>query len=128
MKSKLFSLFLVLGFTVAFSVSAQEKDIKLPPQATEFYEPVVQPVKPGNENHLPPADAIVLFNGSSLDAWVSEKDGGFPKWEVKDGVFTVVAKELKPKKPLVMFKFTWNGVLPVKSKEMVKAAEIQDFS
>jgi hypothetical protein len=91
MKSKFFTLFLALSAIGVYAVNAQEEDL-LPPEATEFYVPVVQPVTPGNENHLPPADAIVLFNGSNLDAWVSERDGSFPKWEVKDGVFTVVAR------------------------------------
>jgi hypothetical protein len=92
MKSKFLTLFLALFATGVCSVTAQDKEIKLPPQATEFYVPVVQPVTPGKQNHLPPSDAIVLFNGNSLDAWVSERDGSFPKWEVKDGVFTVVAR------------------------------------
>jgi len=37
----------------------------------------------------PPADAVVLFDGSDLSQWTSEKDGGPARWEVKDGVATV---------------------------------------
>jgi hypothetical protein len=36
----------------------------------------------------PPADAIILFDGSDLSKWESEK-GGPAKWAVKDGVMTV---------------------------------------
>ncbi len=44
--------------------------------------PVVTPAaKPGGA----PADAVVLFDGTSLDAW--KADGGL--WPVKDGAFTV---------------------------------------
>ena len=64
MESKFFSLFLALGVTGAFSVTAQEKEIKLPPQATEFYEPVVQVVTPGSENHLPPA--MLLYSSTGI--------------------------------------------------------------
>jgi len=37
----------------------------------------------------PPSDAIILFDGRDLSKWVSEKDGGQAKWEIKDGVATV---------------------------------------
>ena len=36
----------------------------------------------------PPADAIVLFDGTDLSKWANDK-GGPAKWEVKDGVATV---------------------------------------
>ena len=36
----------------------------------------------------PPADAIVLFDGTDLSQWQTES-GGAPGWEVKDGVATV---------------------------------------
>src|SRR6266704_2002822 len=37
----------------------------------------------------PPSDAIILFDGTDLAQWKSDKDGGTAKWEVKDGVMTV---------------------------------------
>jgi len=47
-------------------------------------------VAPGVENHLPPADAIVLFDGTDLSAWRSSKDGGNAKWKIQDGYMEVV--------------------------------------
>lgn len=84
--------FFMMAMTVIISAMAQKDEIKLPPEATEFYEPKVKKVTPGKENHLPPADAVVLFNGNDLDAWVSVKDDSFAPWKVEDGIFTVVPK------------------------------------
>ncbi|MCC5939456.1 MAG: DUF1080 domain-containing protein [Lunatimonas sp.] len=84
---------IAVGFFVASSAIAQQEEVKLPPQATEFYKPEVKKVTPGKENHLPPADAIVLFDGSNLNAWVSDKPGSAPApWKVENGTFTVVPR------------------------------------
>ena len=56
---------------------------------TEVYEPVPKVVTPGTSNAAPPSDAIVLFDGKSLDAWVSAKDKSPAKWTVADGILTV---------------------------------------
>ncbi len=50
--------------------------------AAELVEPKV--VNPGP----PPADAIVLFDGTDLSKWANDK-GGEAKWTVKHGVATV---------------------------------------
>ena len=91
MKMKIVSAILLLCFSsLCINVCAQENKTKLPPEATEVWEPEPRAVSPGKTNSDPPSDAIVLFGGNSLSAWESEKNGGFPQWEVSDGKFTVV--------------------------------------
>jgi hypothetical protein len=59
------------------------------PEATEFYEPKVPVVKPG-VNGAPPSDALVLFDGSNLDGWITSKDSTAAKWHLnKDKSMTV---------------------------------------
>ncbi|WP_405385062.1 DUF1080 domain-containing protein [Maribacter sp. LLG6340-A2] len=59
------------------------------PEETEFYEPKVPVVKPG-VNGAPPSDAIVLFDGSSLENWISTNDSTAAKWHLNDdGSMTV---------------------------------------
>ncbi len=60
------------------------------PEETEIWEPVPPVVVPGAvDSGAPPSDAIVLFDGKSLDAWVSAKDHSPAQWTVADGVMTV---------------------------------------
>lgn len=49
-------------------------------------------VTPGLSDHGSPSDAIVLFDGTDLSKWKSDKDGGRAKWKVRDGYMEVVAK------------------------------------
>ncbi|MEL6654375.1 MAG: DUF1080 domain-containing protein [Bacteroidota bacterium] len=75
---------LVLG------LQAQEKKMK--PEETEVWEPVPEVIKPGEASHQAPSDAIVLFDGSNLDAWESaSKEGGEAKWTIADDAMTVKA-------------------------------------
>ncbi|MEX2594154.1 MAG: DUF1080 domain-containing protein [Anditalea sp.] len=92
MKVKLLNLLWILTCTAAFPAFSQQKDIKLPPEATEFWEPEPRVVTPGESNHLPPSDATVLFEGKNLDSWKSSGDGGSAPWKIEDGAFTVVPK------------------------------------
>ena len=58
------------------------------PEATELYEPVPPKVTPG-VNGSAPSDAIVLFDGTSLDAWESANGGEAPWILNEDGSMTV---------------------------------------
>ena len=83
-------LTLALPFALSLDLFAQQmmKEGEYKPEDTEFYEPKVKKITPG-ENNKPPSDAIVLFDGKDLSAWESAKDGSKAPWTVQDGYFTV---------------------------------------
>jgi hypothetical protein len=45
----------------------------------------------------PPSDAIVLFDGTNLDAWCMSKDQGPCKWNLVDGAMEVTKGEVRTK-------------------------------
>jgi len=61
------------------------------PEETEFYEPI-PPKVTVNEKGIP-SDAIILFDGSNLEHWISSKDSTEAKWNLNnDGSMTVANK------------------------------------
>lgn len=68
---------------------AQQATAKPRPEETEIWQPIPKVVTPGATNTAPPSDAIVLFNGSNLDQWVSNVDGSPANWIVANGIMTV---------------------------------------
>lgn len=60
------------------------------PADTEVWEPVPKMVAPGRVESAPPADAIVLFDGTNLNEWVNTTGKAPAGWKVADGVLTVV--------------------------------------
>ena len=87
------ALILLLAVFPAFLATAQEKTYPEPermtPGMTEFWTPQPKVVTPGDIlTNSAPSDAIVLFDGKNLDAWVSGR-GGEAGWTVHDGVVTV---------------------------------------
>lgn len=81
---KRFSIAFSFFSAILSSLSAQITD----PKATEFWEPQVRVVTPG-EGTKPPSDAIVLFDGN-LSEWQSAKDSSSVSWSLNgDGSMTV---------------------------------------
>lgn len=77
-------LVLVVGTTAMAQQPATQN-----PKATEVWAPVPRVVTPGSTVGAPPSDAIVLFDGKSLDEWVSAQDHTRARWLVRDGVMVV---------------------------------------
>jgi len=78
-----------LGTTPASAQSPADYPIH---SMTRPQPPVVDPGPyPGMQK--PPSDAIVLFDGRSLDGWQSADSSGHPaRWKVADGYMEVVAR------------------------------------
>jgi len=81
------------------SAYAQEREYPVPPrmvpEMTEFWTPQPAIVTPGNRMNVlipAPSDAIVLFDGSSLNEWESIRRGETlpAAWEIKGGEMWVV--------------------------------------
>ncbi len=62
------------------------------PEETEIWEPKPPSVKPYSKGGAP-SDAIILFDGSNFDEWMSSKDSTAVKWVLNDdGSMTVKDK------------------------------------
>lgn len=62
------------------------------PEATELYKPVPPIVFPYKNNGRP-SDAIILFDGSNLDRWMSVRDSSAADWHLnRNGTMTVKDK------------------------------------
>lgn len=95
------------------------------PEETEFYEPKVPEVKPGAMGS-PPSDAVVLFDGTDLDNWVSSVDSTAAQWHLnKDGSMTVNDKtgniQTKQNFGDVQLHIEWKSPLPVQREGQNRA-------
>ena len=88
------AFFLAAFLLFAFSVQlvAQQAAPQAKPEDTEVWSPEPPVVTPGANNTAPPSDAIVLFDGTNINEWVSAQDHTPAKWIVADGVMTVNKK------------------------------------
>src|SRR5262249_59352915 len=64
------------------AAAQQPQAPKAKPEDTEVWEPVPPIVTPGATNDAAPSDAIVLFDGKSLNDRVSAKDKTPSGWHV----------------------------------------------
>lgn len=75
----------ILGMSLLGSLSYAQT--KFQPEDTEFYVPVLRTVT--TTANQAPSDAIVLFDGSNLNQWVSSKNVKEPAgWQVKNAILT----------------------------------------
>ena len=83
-----------LGFALvlvsaSFALAADDK--LPPPEATEQWSP--EPPLVSTPANGVPSDAIVLFDGTNLDAWESAKASGGPaRWKIAEGVMTIAPR------------------------------------
>jgi hypothetical protein len=90
MRTRLISFLMCTILCGALPVLAQQPAGAAPkPEDTEVWTPVPPVITPGVKEGAAPSDAIVLFDGTNLDQWVSVKDKSPAQWIVKDGVLTV---------------------------------------
>ena len=74
----------------AQSIPPEVSPMPMKPQMTEIWEPEVTVVTPGKQLGDAPSDAIILFDGTNLDQWVSKKDPSKPApWNIVDGILEV---------------------------------------
>lgn len=63
--------------------------MKMKPEMTEQWTPQPIIVTPGNaQSQSAPSDAIVLFDGTNLNEWITEQ-GNTAEWDIHDGIMTV---------------------------------------
>jgi hypothetical protein len=67
----------------------KDDDMPPDPKLTEIWFPVPEKVTPGATPGAAPSDAVILFDGKSLDAWKSATNGGEAKWNVVNGEMVV---------------------------------------
>lgn len=80
------SLIVIVTLLISVSMQAQRPE----PQVTEILEPVPAVITPG-DGTAPPSDAIILFDGTNLDAWIG-RNGEAAQWEVSDSIMTVASR------------------------------------
>jgi hypothetical protein len=76
-------LFLTIYIVFSLSSFAQWT-----PQQTEWYYPEPVKIAPGKTPGSPPADAVILFDGTGLSKWVNGK-GETPEWTVSGNILSV---------------------------------------
>jgi hypothetical protein len=83
-----YKLILTAALSVSFFMANAQQAAK--PEDTEVWTPEPNVVTPGKTCGDAPSDAIILFDGTNQDQWVSAQDRTKPAdWNVHDGIWTV---------------------------------------
>src|SRR6202050_4021216 len=83
------TIILVVAYALALGTQTAGQEAAKP-EDTEVWQPEPKVVTPGDDRGTTPADAIILFDGKSLNEWVSAQDrSASAKWIVTNGVVTV---------------------------------------
>ena len=76
-------LSLTLGASACMLLAQEQKRTRPRPEDTEVWKPEPPVVTPAAENNAPPpSDAVVLFDGKSIDQWVKAGSQEPATWEV----------------------------------------------
>ena len=83
---------MAMALSMASCGSKTKTDEPTKPEQTEVWEPKPAKVTVNNQSGVP-SDAVVLFDGSNLNAWKPKKGEGAPQWTINpDGSMTVKDK------------------------------------
>jgi Domain of Unknown Function (DUF1080) len=92
-------LFIIAAFAFCTQCASQKypnippipSPMPMKPEMTEIWEPEVKIITPGKNNSDAPSDAIILFDGSKLDQWVSLNDNSKPApWKLVNNEYMEV--------------------------------------
>jgi hypothetical protein len=86
---QLFTTSMLLVLSATATAQQADQTAQPNPKDTEVWAPVPPVVTPGVTAGAAPSDAIVLFDGKSLNQWVSAQDHTPARWFVRDGVMVV---------------------------------------
>ncbi len=81
-------IFPIVFLVSAMTANCQNSEQVTDPELTEIWEPQPPVVEPGHYSSEAPSDAIILFDGSSFNNWMST-DGSDVEWTLEDGYMTV---------------------------------------